>query len=139
MISIVIISKDEASLDDTLTAVTAQAQALEEPAEVVVVDASDGRLDYIRLRHQAQARWVQFDQPQGTSISIPHQRNAGVRAAKGEIIVIADEAHHLGRRDSRRKADHSRHPRQRRDDLGMDRLGRDARRHRAQTPPPDRG
>jgi len=90
MISIVIISKDEASLDDTLTAVTAQAQALEEPAEVVVVDASDGRLDYIRLRHQAQARWVQFDQPQGTSISIPHQRNAGVRAAKGEIIVFTD-------------------------------------------------
>ena len=53
MISIVIISKDEASLDDTLTAVTAHAQALGESAEVVVVDASDGRLDHIRLRHQA--------------------------------------------------------------------------------------
>ena len=90
MISIVIISKDEASLDDTLTAVTAHAQALEESAEVVVVDASDGRLDYIRLRHQAQVRWVQFDQPPGITISIPHQRNAGVRAAKGEIIVFTD-------------------------------------------------
>ena len=52
MISIVIISKDEASLDDTLTVVTAQAQALEESAEMVVVDASDGRLDYIRLGHR---------------------------------------------------------------------------------------
>ena len=90
MISIVIISKDEASLDGTLTAVTAQAQALEEPAEVVVVDASDGRLDYIRLRHQAQVRWVQFDRPPGVAISIPHQRNAGVREAKGEIIVFTD-------------------------------------------------
>ena len=90
MISVVIISKDEASLDDTLTAVTAQAQALEESAEVVVVDASDGRLDYIRLRHQAQVRWVQFDQPPRITISIPHQRNAGVRAAKGEIIVFTD-------------------------------------------------
>jgi GT2 family glycosyltransferase len=90
MISIVIISKDEPSLDDTLTAVTAQAQALGEPAEVVVVDASDGRLDYIRLRHQAQARWVQFDRPPGVTVSIPHQRNAGVRAAKGEIVVFTD-------------------------------------------------
>ena len=54
MISIVIISKDEASLDGTLTAVAAQAQALEETAEIVVVDASDGRLDYIRLRHRKQ-------------------------------------------------------------------------------------
>ena len=53
MISVVIISKDEASLDDTLTDVTGQAQALGESAEIVVVDASDGRLDHIRLRHQA--------------------------------------------------------------------------------------
>jgi GT2 family glycosyltransferase len=90
MISIVIISKDEASLDGTLTAVTAQAQALEESAEIVVVDASDGRLDYIRRRYQAQARWVQFDQPPGVTVSIPHQRNAGVRAAEGEIIVFTD-------------------------------------------------
>jgi GT2 family glycosyltransferase len=90
MISIVIISKDEASLDGTLTAVAAQAQALEETAEIVVVDASDGRLDYIRLRHQEQARWLKFDQPSGVAVSIPHQRNVGVRAAKGEIIVFTD-------------------------------------------------
>ena len=90
MISVVIISKDEASLDDTLTAVTAQAKTLEESAEIVVVDASDGRLDYIRLRHQAQVRWMQFDQPPGVTVSIPHQRNAGVRAAEGEIIVFTD-------------------------------------------------
>jgi GT2 family glycosyltransferase len=90
MISVVIISKDEASLDDTLTAVTAQAQALEESAEVVVVDASDGRLDHIRQLHREQVRWVQFDRPAGVAVSIPHQRNAGVRAAKGEIIVFTD-------------------------------------------------
>lgn len=90
MISIVIISKDEASLDSTLTAVTAQAQALEESAEIIVVDASDGRLDYIRLRHQTQARWVQFERPPGVTVSIPHQRNTGVRAAEGEIIVFTD-------------------------------------------------
>lgn len=90
MISVVIISKDESSLGDTLTDVTAQAQALEESAEIVVVDASDGRLDYIRLRHQEQVTWLQFDQPAGVAVSIPHQRNVGVRAAKGEIIVFTD-------------------------------------------------
>lgn len=90
MISIVIISKDEESLDGTLTDVGRQAQAYEEPSEIVVVDASEGRLDHIRLRHEATVRWVQFRQPPGVTVSIPHQRNAGVRAARGTIIVFTD-------------------------------------------------
>ena len=92
MISIVIISKDEASLDDTLTAVAAQVKTLGESAEIVVVDASDHRLDHIRLRHEGLARWVQFDQPPGVTVSIPQQRNAGVRDARGEFIVFIDAA-----------------------------------------------
>ena len=80
MISIVIISKDEPGIDDTLTAITAQAQALQEPSEIVVVDASDGRLDLIRRRHEPAVRWVQFRPPPGVRVSIPHQRNAGVRS-----------------------------------------------------------
>jgi GT2 family glycosyltransferase len=90
VISIVIISKDEASVDDTLTDVICQAKDLKEPFEIVVVDASDGRLDYIRLRHETGVRWVQFEQPPGVRVSIPHQRNAGVRAARGEIVVFTD-------------------------------------------------
>ena len=90
MISVVIISKDEESLDGTLIDVTSQAGALEEPSEVVVVDASDGRLDHIRLRHENHVRWLQFQQPPGVRVSIPHQRNVGVRAAHGEIIVFTD-------------------------------------------------
>jgi GT2 family glycosyltransferase len=90
VISIVIISKDEASLDDTLTDVTRQAADLGEPCEVVVVDASCGRLDHIRRRHAGQVRWTAFQQPEGVAISIPHQRNAGVRGARGEIIVFTD-------------------------------------------------
>ena len=77
MISIVIISKDEETLDDTLTDVTHQAERLAEPSEIVVVDASSGRLDQIRLRHEARVRWIQFTQPPGVRVSIPHQRNAG--------------------------------------------------------------
>lgn len=90
MISIVIISKDEASLDDTLIDVIYQAKSLKEACEIVVVDASDGRLDHIRLRHETKVRWMQFAQPPGVQVSIPHQRNVGVRAAQGEIIVFTD-------------------------------------------------
>jgi GT2 family glycosyltransferase len=90
MISIVIISKDEASLDDTLLDVICQAKELREPSEIVVIDASDGRLDHIRQRHAAEVRWIQFEQPPDVRVSIPHQRNAGVQAAQGEIIVFTD-------------------------------------------------
>jgi cellulose synthase/poly-beta-1,6-N-acetylglucosamine synthase-like glycosyltransferase len=90
VISIVIISKDEPGLDATLTDIAAQAHALEEPAEIVVVDASEGRLDRIRQRHGSAVRWVPFRRPPGVRVSIPHQRNAGVRAATGEIIVFTD-------------------------------------------------
>lgn len=90
MISVVIISKDEADLDDTLTDVEYEVNSLEEPGEIVVVDASSGRLDYIRQRHEATVRWLDFQQPLGARVSIPHQRNAGVRAARGDIIVFTD-------------------------------------------------
>lgn len=90
MISIVILSKDEPALGETLNDVAEQAQDAGESFEIVVVDASDGRLDYIRERHDEQVRWMQFQQPPGVKVSIPHQRNAGVRAAHGEIIVFTD-------------------------------------------------
>jgi GT2 family glycosyltransferase len=90
MISIVIISKDEAALEGTLTDVIDQSGGLDEAAEIVVVDASDGRLDDIRMRRETEVRWVQFARPLGVRVSIPHQRNAGVRVARGEIIVFTD-------------------------------------------------
>lgn len=89
MISVVIISKDEAGLDGTLTEVAAQARAAGS-AEVLVVDASGSRLDHVRRRHADQARWIAFEPPAGVRVSIPHQRNAGVRAAQGDIIVFTD-------------------------------------------------
>jgi cellulose synthase/poly-beta-1,6-N-acetylglucosamine synthase-like glycosyltransferase len=90
VISVVIISKDEPSLDETLTDVTSQLASSAEYGEIVVVDASDGRLDHIRRKHEDAVRWVDFQQPPGVRVSIPHQRNAGVREAKGDIIVFTD-------------------------------------------------
>lgn len=90
MISVVIISKDEPSLDDTLTYVEGEIDSVAESCEIVVVDASSGRLDYIRARHETTVRWLDFKRPPGVRISIPHQRNAGVREASGDIIVFTD-------------------------------------------------
>jgi len=90
VISVVIVSKDEVSLDDTVTEVMRQAKGLHDSSEIVVVDASDGRLDHIRRRHQGHIRWMQFEAPRGVRVSIPHQRNVGVNAARGEIIVFTD-------------------------------------------------
>ena len=90
MISIIIISKDEPRIDDTLTDITAEARTLEQPCEIIVVDASEDRLDLIRQRHDPAVRWQQFQPPPGVGVSIPHQRNVGVRMAKGEIIVFTD-------------------------------------------------
>jgi glycosyltransferase involved in cell wall biosynthesis len=90
MISIVIISKDEPALADTLNSVCGQSAGMAQTTELLVVDASDGRLDDIRSHYKDQVTWVQFTRPSSVRISIPHQRNAGVRAASGEIIVFTD-------------------------------------------------
>ena len=90
MISVVIISKDEPALDATLTALCGQVAEVKESCEILVVDASDGRLDDIRKRHESAVRWIQFERPQGAGVTIPHQRNVGVRSAAGEIIVFTD-------------------------------------------------
>ncbi len=89
MISIVVISKDEPALDMTLTALGTQAAASAEPVEVLVVDASHKRLDAIRRAHP-EVLWIDFTAPGGVGIAIPHQRNAGVIASRGEIIVFID-------------------------------------------------
>jgi len=89
LISIVIISKDERALDATLDAVALEANAHAKACEIVVVDASEGRLSDICARHPA-VRWLDYSRPSGVRISIPHQRNVGVREARGEIVVFTD-------------------------------------------------
>jgi GT2 family glycosyltransferase len=90
MISIVVISKDEPALGETLTALRDQVSRQAERCEILVIDASDGRLDGIKRAHQPDVRWIRFQRPAGAGITIPHQRNAGVRAAEGDIVVFTD-------------------------------------------------
>lgn len=86
-ISLIIVSKDEPALGDTLEAVAGLREGSLD--QVIVVDASSGRLDRIRAQHP----WVEwFDYPPqpGRRLTIPHQRNVGVRAAIGDIVVFTD-------------------------------------------------
>ncbi len=87
MISIIVISKDEWALRTTLSDLANLAS--EAPVEVVVVDASSGRLDAIR-REFPEVHWIEF-QPPGSTVTIPHQRNEGMLAtAASDIIVFTD-------------------------------------------------
>ena len=93
IISIIVLSKDEERLADTLGALTAHVSCAEiwgdHDIEVMVVDASQGRLAHI-ARANPLVRWIDFTPPAGVRVSIPHQRNAGIEAALGEIIVFTD-------------------------------------------------
>jgi GT2 family glycosyltransferase len=87
-LSVVLISKDEPALADTLAALAADPHpAL--PLDVVVVDASEGRLEDVRRRFPS-VRWLDYRREPGVATTIPHQRNAGVRAAVGDPVVFVD-------------------------------------------------
>jgi GT2 family glycosyltransferase len=83
----VIVSKDESSLSGTLDAVEELMPGSLD--EVVVVDASQRRLDWIRVDHPW-VTWHDYEQPEGVAVTIAHQRNIGVADASGDIIVFID-------------------------------------------------
>jgi glycosyltransferase involved in cell wall biosynthesis len=89
MISIVIVSKDEPRLGQTLCLVAAQADGLEADTELIVVDASEGRLGSLRLEHQ-DVHWIDFEPIPGVGVTIPHQRNLGVLRSSGDVVVFTD-------------------------------------------------
>ena len=90
-LSIIIISKDEPALGATLESLREHLSSPTLPweCEVLVVDASEGRLDAVRQGNQW-AGWIDFKRPTNVKISIPHQRNMGLAEATGEIIVFID-------------------------------------------------
>jgi GT2 family glycosyltransferase len=85
LISIVVVVKNDRRIDRLLT----RLMDLPGPElrEVVVVDASGGLLDDIQDRH-SDVRWIHFSPAR--AITIAAQRNAGVREARGDVIVFTD-------------------------------------------------
>ncbi len=86
-VSVVIASKDEPQLAETLCALHRHID--ENNAECIVVDASRKRLDFIRLQH-TWVHWIDFVGPLGIPITIAHQRNAGVNASQAKVIAFCD-------------------------------------------------
>ena len=74
-------------IDETLTLLHPLCDA--EGAECVVIDSSEGRLAEIERRHPW-VRWIAFQGPFGRKVTIPHQRNAGVRAANAPLVAFCD-------------------------------------------------
>ncbi len=90
-ISVIAICKHEPELAGTLDAVLAQPAPAGTTVEVLVVDASEGRLDAIRQARPS-VRWLDFAPIPGVATTIPHQRNAGIAAAEGDVIAFIDAA-----------------------------------------------
>lgn len=53
------------------------------------MDASGGRLDYIRAANP-HVRWIDHGEPSRGRATIPRQRNVGVRASRGDVVVFTD-------------------------------------------------
>jgi len=87
-ISVIIIVKDESAIDQTLKQLFDQIKNAD--TECIVIDASAGRLTSIRQNHP-QAVWLDFNSKNPSKkISIAEQRNVGVSASNGQIIVFCD-------------------------------------------------
>ncbi|HEX8762608.1 MAG TPA: glycosyltransferase [Candidatus Saccharimonadales bacterium] len=87
LISVVIINKNDRGIADTLQALQKVRSPL--PFEVVVIDASEGRLNDIAAAFP-DVRWVAFASRTGRRFTIPEQRNTGVAEARGEIVAFTD-------------------------------------------------
>jgi glycosyltransferase involved in cell wall biosynthesis len=89
LISVLVPVKDDPRLDSLLAELQVQCAALALDTEVVVVDASGGRLDWIRQRHP-DVRWIDSTPLPPRAHPIPHQRNEALAAARGDIFVFVD-------------------------------------------------
>jgi GT2 family glycosyltransferase len=86
--AIIVINKSDPGIVDTLTSLDALARVRAGTAEVVVVDASEGRFDEVRERFPG-VRWIDF-MPLPGRPSIPHQRNQGVASTDAGLVVFID-------------------------------------------------
>lgn len=87
-VSVIVIVKDEPAIGQTLKQLFDQIKNTD--TECIVVDASEGRLSPVRQNYP-QAVWLDFQSKNLTKkITIAEQRNAGVQASNGQVIVFCD-------------------------------------------------
>jgi GT2 family glycosyltransferase len=87
MISIIIIVKNDRGIRNTLI----ELEKIPKPhkTEILVIDSSKGKLDDIK-KEFSEVRWIYFHNKTNKKITIPEQRNLGLKEAEGNIIVFID-------------------------------------------------
>jgi glycosyltransferase involved in cell wall biosynthesis len=86
-VSVVVLSKDEPQLGRTLERLRPQCEAI--GAECLVIDASAGRMEDVHRAH-GWVQWVDYVGPLGIAVTIPQQRNVGVRRSRASIVAFCD-------------------------------------------------
>jgi len=87
MISIIIPTKNDFDLDKTLISIEKNKKP--EKTEIIVVDASEGNLDYIKKRFP-KVRWIYFHNKTNKKRTFVEQLNIGTKKAKGNVLVFVD-------------------------------------------------
>jgi cellulose synthase/poly-beta-1,6-N-acetylglucosamine synthase-like glycosyltransferase len=86
-ISIIIVNKNDRGVNNTLAELIKIKNP--EPYEIIVVDASAGKLNDIKLSYPT-VKWYDFKQSNSKQRTIPDQRNYGIAQSHGEIVVFID-------------------------------------------------
>lgn len=87
MISIIIIVKNDVAVENTIVHLLKANKS--EKTEIIVIDASQGKLNFIKKKYP-QVKWINFISKSFKKITIPDQRNVGIANAIGDIIVFID-------------------------------------------------
>lgn len=85
--SIIIVVKNDEGIKNTLVYLRRILDKKE--TEIIVVDASDGKLDYIRNKYP-EVNWIHFLSKAVNKVTIPEQRNIGIKNSKGSRIIFID-------------------------------------------------
>jgi hypothetical protein len=86
-VSVVVLSKNEPLIEQTLDCLSRQ--DFSRTYEVIVIDASDHSLEFLKLSH-GKVRWMDYAAPFWRTSTIPQQRNLGISIADGEVIAFCD-------------------------------------------------
>lgn len=85
-ISIILIVKNDRKIEKALEAIS---KIKSDSTETIVVDASQGALNDIKTAFPY-VKWIYFSNADKKQTTIPEQRNTGLQASKGEIIIYID-------------------------------------------------
>lgn len=88
MISIIIIVKNDRRIEKLLDKLKHIPKP--EKTEIIVIDASKKETLLDIKKKFPEARWFYYKNKSGKKITIPEQRNMGIKKSKGDIIVFVD-------------------------------------------------